>query len=185
MEEARKITAKEERFSLEYLIDFNATQAAIRAGYSEKTARAIGSENLTKPYIQNFIKEMQDNTAKAAGISVLRIVKEHAKIAFSDAGQFRTGWLQLKDFETLTPDQKACIQEVSTKVLKKNIGTNDEPEIVDIEFVKIKLYDKQKSLDSLSKILGFDAPVKASLVDNEGKDIISQIIKWGNNEVKV
>ena len=51
------LTAKQKRFCTEYLIDLNATQAAIRAGYSEKTARAIGQENLTKPDIKKYIGE--------------------------------------------------------------------------------------------------------------------------------
>ena len=50
-----KLTNKQKRFCDEYLIDLNATQAAIRAGYSKKCARAIGNENLTKPDIKNYI----------------------------------------------------------------------------------------------------------------------------------
>ena len=52
-----KLTAKQERFVQEYLIDLNATQAAIRAGYSRKTAGVIGVENLKKPYIREAIEE--------------------------------------------------------------------------------------------------------------------------------
>ena len=52
-----KMTEKQKRFCDEYLIDMNATQAAIKAGYSEKAARAIGAENLTKPYIQKYIDD--------------------------------------------------------------------------------------------------------------------------------
>lgn len=52
-----KMTPKQKRFCDEYLIDLNATQAAIRAGYSKKTAKSIANENLTKPYIQEYIKE--------------------------------------------------------------------------------------------------------------------------------
>ena len=52
-----KLTAKQQRFCDEYLIDLNATQAAIRAGYSEKTAGVIASENLKKPYIQEYIEK--------------------------------------------------------------------------------------------------------------------------------
>ena len=52
-----KMTAKQKRFCDEYLIDLNATQAAIRAGYSKKTARAIANENLMKPYIKKYIDE--------------------------------------------------------------------------------------------------------------------------------
>lgn len=54
---AVKMTAKQKRFCDEYLIDLNATQAAIRAGYSEKTANAIGAENLTKPIIRAYIDD--------------------------------------------------------------------------------------------------------------------------------
>lgn len=54
---AEKMTAKQRRFCDEYLIDLNATQAAIRAGYSEKTAQQIGNENLTKPVIKKYIDE--------------------------------------------------------------------------------------------------------------------------------
>ena len=51
----KKLTAKQKRFCDEYLIDLNATKAAIRAGYSEKTAGAIGTENLQKPLIKEYI----------------------------------------------------------------------------------------------------------------------------------
>lgn len=51
------LTAKQKRFCDEYLIDLNATQAAIRAGYSKKTAYAIGNENLNKPELKNYIAE--------------------------------------------------------------------------------------------------------------------------------
>ena len=52
-----KLTEKQKRFCDEYLIDLNATQAAIRAGYSKKTAFTIGNENLKKPYIKDYIDE--------------------------------------------------------------------------------------------------------------------------------
>lgn len=52
-----KMTPKQKRFCDEYLIDLNATQAAMRAGYSKKTARKIGQENLTKPDIKKYIDE--------------------------------------------------------------------------------------------------------------------------------
>lgn len=54
-----KLTDKQEMFCLEYLIDLNATQAAIRAGYSKKTAHSIGNENLIKPLIQERITELK------------------------------------------------------------------------------------------------------------------------------
>lgn len=58
-----KLTAKQERFIVEYLIDLNATQAAIRAGYSKKTAKDIGAENLAKPNIRARIDELMEKLA--------------------------------------------------------------------------------------------------------------------------
>ncbi|MFC5385176.1 terminase small subunit [Aquamicrobium segne] len=60
------LTDKQRRFVAEYLVDLNATQAAIRAGYSEKTARSVGSENLTKPDIAALIQERQQKVAAKA-----------------------------------------------------------------------------------------------------------------------
>ena len=61
----KKLTAKQQRFCDEYLIDLNATQAAIRAGYSVKTAKQIGQENLTKPDLKEYIeKRMAEKEAE-------------------------------------------------------------------------------------------------------------------------
>ena len=62
---SNKMTAKQKRFCDEYLIDLNATQAAIRSGYSKKSARVIAKENLTKPYIKEYIeKRMAEKESK-------------------------------------------------------------------------------------------------------------------------
>lgn len=173
---AKKLTAKEERFCYEYLANgFNATKAALTAGYSQKNARTIGCQNLAKLHIQNRVQAMKDNLAETAGISALMIVQEHAKIAFSDVASLHNTWIQRKELEELTDEQRACIQEVSTKVLKKNIGTRDEPEIIDVEYVKIKTYDKQRALDSISNMLGYNAPIKQEITGKDGKDLFAKL----------
>lgn len=158
-----KLTDKQERFCYEYCIDMNATQAAIRAGYSEDTAKEIGCENLTKPNIKERIDYMKANLAETAGITALMVVKEHAKLAFSTVADLYTGWFERTDFDKLTPDQKSCIKSINTKVMKKNIGTSEDPEIVDVEYVKIECYDKQKSLDSINAMLGFNSAIKQEI----------------------
>jgi phage terminase small subunit len=60
----KKLTAKQQRFCDEYLIDLNATQAAIRAGYSEKTAKVIASETLTKPNVKAYIEKRMNEKEK-------------------------------------------------------------------------------------------------------------------------
>ncbi|MDM5264691.1 terminase small subunit [Sulfurovum sp. XTW-4] len=76
-----KLTQKQKRFCEEYLIDLNATQAAIRAGYSENTAKEMGYENLTKPHIANFISEKQKEVRDRNEITVDFVVNGIRDIA--------------------------------------------------------------------------------------------------------
>ena len=81
------LTPKQERFVQEYLIDLNATKAAERAGYSKKTARVIGGENLSKPAIAAAIHAAQGQRARSNAITAQRVLDELAMIAFSDLGE--------------------------------------------------------------------------------------------------
>jgi phage terminase small subunit len=77
----QKLTPKQQRFVDEYLIDLNATQAAIRAGYSERTARAIGAENLTKPDIAAAIDAKRMKVAEKAELSVAWVLERLRAVA--------------------------------------------------------------------------------------------------------
>ena len=79
------LTEKQKRFVEEYLVDLNATQAAIRAGYKEKTARSIGAENLTKPDIQKAISKAIDERSKRTEVTQDKVIEEIAKNAFKQA----------------------------------------------------------------------------------------------------
>jgi len=76
----KKLTPKQARFVEEYLIDLNATQAAIRAGYSEHTARQIGMENLTKPYISDFLAEQLSKRSEQTGITARWVLEQAADV---------------------------------------------------------------------------------------------------------
>lgn len=82
----QRMTTNQQRFIEEYCKDFNATQAAIRAGYSQKTARAIGQENLTKPYIAEAIKERLDKLSLTAE----ELTKKMADIARGNLADYMT-----------------------------------------------------------------------------------------------
>ncbi len=79
-----KLTAKQKRFCDEYLKDLNATQAAIRAGYSEKTAAVIGAENLIKPNIQTYLQQFQ-NKIDQKNIKTVEEVQEWWSEVMEDA----------------------------------------------------------------------------------------------------
>ena len=78
------LTPKQKRFVAEYLVDLNATAAAKRAGYSQKTAHSIGQENLTKPEIQSAIQEEQTERQRRTKITQDMVLREAAKLAFFD-----------------------------------------------------------------------------------------------------
>lgn len=136
------MTKKQKRFVEEYLIDLNATQAAIRAGYSPLTARDIGCENLTKPNIQEAIDKAIAERSRRTGVNADRVVRELAKIAFVNAGE-------VVDFDTailmdkISEDDMAAIQSIKVKTFGED-GVERE----------VKLADKLKALELLGKHLG-------------------------------
>lgn len=152
-----QLTPKQKLFCEYYIYDWNGTKAAIKAGYSKYTARSIAAENLTKPYIQAYISEIQKDLAKIAGISRLKVLQEHQKLAFSSIADLHDTWITRKKFESLTNEQRACIAEISTQL---KTTRNEDGTLSENEYVKIKLYDKQKSLDAISKMLGYNEPDK-------------------------
>lgn len=76
----RKLTKKQKLFVCEYLVDLNATQAAIRAGYSEKTAKVIGYENLTKPDIAEAINQATEKRQEKAGIDAEWVLNQQVRV---------------------------------------------------------------------------------------------------------
>ncbi len=162
------LSKRELLFCLEYCKDYNSTRAAIAAGYSVKTSYSIANRLLKKPAIISKIDSLFSDIKRTCMISVVGIIEQHKKIAFSSIANLHNTWIERKEFEQLTEDQKSCIQEISTKVLK--VKTDSGP-IADVEYVKIKLYDKQKSLDSLATILGFNAPVKTEITGKDGHEL--------------
>lgn len=165
-----ELTGKQKKFCEEYIFDFNATRAAKEAGYSEDTAYSIGNENLKKPVIQAYLNELQRDLEKTAGISRLKVLREYEKLAFSSIAHLHNTWVTRKDFETLTEQQKACISEIQTQTRTEFKDDGAPP--IQVDFVKIKLHDKQRALDSIAKMLGFNAAEKVEIKDVTPKQVM-------------
>lgn len=139
------MTKKQKRFVQEYLIDLNATQAAIRAGYSPDTAGSIGNENLKKPEIKAAIDKAEAERSKRTGINQDRVLQEIAKLAFLNP-------TDVVDMDEATVkgeanrDDTACIASVKVKNIPTSDGLITEREV--------KTYDKLKALELLGKHLG-------------------------------
>lgn len=136
---AAKMTAKQKRFCDEYLIDLNATQAAIRAGYSEKTARVIGAENLSKPALESYIDQRmaekesalianQDEVLKYL-TSVMRGETQSEVIVIEGTGE---GYSEARTMQK-APDEKERLR--AAELLGKRYGafTDKVEQSVDME----------------------------------------------------
>lgn len=139
-----KLTAKQKRFVEEYLIDLNATQAAIRAGYSAKTANEQGARLLANVSVQDVVSRKMAERSKRTGISQDRIVLELARIAFMKMtdivnadGEINTG---------ATDDDLACIESIKYKKSESDTGYSEEREV--------KVASKLKALELLGKHMG-------------------------------
>ena len=152
---AAKLTPKQRRFVNEYLIDLNATQAAIRAGYSKKTAKDIGGENLSKPAIQAEIQKRQVKLQNTLEITQDRVLQEYARLAFYDPRKLFQPDGTPKPIEALDDDTAAAL--AGLEVREEFEGTGENRTFVGYT-KKYKLANKLGALDSLAKHLGLFEP---------------------------
>lgn len=159
------MTKKQKRFVEEYLIDLNATQAAIRAGYSPDTAQQIGSENLSKPVISSAISKAMAERSRRTGVNADRVLLELAKIGFAKITDVvDPGTVEIR--EDAAEEDLACIQSI--KVKPNEFGTERE----------VKLYDKRAALVDLGKHLGmFKDKIELSGVLETEKNKLDDLIR--------
>lgn len=141
---ARKLTDKQKKFVKEYLIDLNATQACIRAGYSPKTAMEQGYQLLQKTSVQEAIAKAMAERSKRTGISQDRVIQELARIAFvkitdvvDSDGEINTN---------ASDDDLACIESYKVEDSDSVNGSSSKREV--------KLASKIKALELLGKHVG-------------------------------
>lgn len=141
---SRKLTDKQKKFVEEYLIDLNATQSAIRAGYSPKTANEQGARLLANVSIQEAISKAMAERSRRTGINQDRIVQELARIAFvkitdvvDPDGEINTN---------ASDDDLACIESYKVEDSDSVNGSSSKREV--------KLASKIKALELLGKHVG-------------------------------
>lgn len=147
------LNEKQQRFVQEYLVDLNATQAAIRAGYSAQTARQQASRLLSDDDISAAISNAQKEVAQKHGITVDRIVSELALLGFSNMQDYMRstpGGDPFLDFSALTREQAAALTEVTVEDYTEGRGEDAR----EVKRVKFKLADKRAALVDLGKHLG-------------------------------
>lgn len=137
---------KRERFCREYAISFNATQSAIKAGYSKKTAKSFGSELLTFPDVKGRLKELIKPKNEKLEITADRIRKEMAALAFSDIRDLLDENGRLKPVSEWPDDAAVSISGLEVEQLGEKAGF--------AVVKKLKRWDKRQSLETLARIEG-------------------------------
>jgi phage terminase small subunit len=173
-----KLTEKQQCFIDEYLIDLNATQAAIRAGYSVKTAQEQSARLLSKVMVQQAISEAMAERSRRTGINQDRILIELARIALLNPKAL----VNLEDATVnpeASPDDLAAIASVKVK----RFPTKDGGEGIERE---VKFYDKIKAIELLGKHLGMfkDRIELSGELDKEKSKLDSLLVQLSStNEI--
>jgi phage terminase small subunit len=140
-EKPRELNERQKQFVREYLVDLNATQAAIRAGYSPKTAYAIADKLLKKAEIQTIVQKAMDARADRVNVRADDVLRELARIGFADLRKAVTwsgGSVNLVPSESLDDDTAAAVSEVRQTA----------------DGVAIKLHSKPDALQQMGRHLG-------------------------------
>jgi len=119
------LNPKQQRFVAEYLKDLNATQAAIRAGYSKKTARAIGAENLTKPDIAAAIAKKQGKIAEKLEIQAEDLIRDVVKIkdAAMDDAVYPSALKAVEMLGRTLQDANPFVEQVKNNIIVETSDT--------------------------------------------------------------
>lgn len=146
-----KLSAKQEKFVDEYLIDLNATQAAMRAGYSVKTAQPASSRLLSNVMVQAKTQERREAAQKRAEVTLDEILLEYKRIAFGDMSKF----VRINehnepeiDLSGCTPEDLDLLAETQIEAFTENEGARQ------VRRIKIKTMDRLKALETLGAISG-------------------------------
>lgn len=149
-----RLTDRQKAFCDEYLIDLNATQAALRAGYSPKGAQRMAVRNMQNPLVQEYLNERREARSKRTQITQDFVLGELMKIATANGTDFASvgkgNRVRLTPTEELPPEKRAAVASVK----KGRDG------------MEIKTYDKLRALELLGKHLGmFDAKSRREETD--------------------
>lgn len=147
-----ELTEKQRLFCIYYMQSFNATQAAIKAGYSRDTAYQIGFENLRKPKIKEYLTELKELYAQDDYLETKRLLDRHKQIAFSDLRDYIDENGELKNLKNAdgTLIKKITVRESSTSQGYSKSSS-------------IELEDRSKSLEFLTKFHGLDPTFKIQM----------------------
>lgn len=148
------LNARQQRFIDEYLIDLNATQAAIRAGYSENGSTVQGTRLLANASIAAALREAMDLRAGRTGVTADKVLREYAKIGFSDIRKVTKWGSKPEPQEGETPVTDYPVELIPSDQIDDDTAAAVSEISLTSSGIKIKMHDKRAALDSIARHLG-------------------------------
>lgn len=145
-----ELTEQQKKFCREYMKDFNGTQAAIRAGYSKKTANEQASQLLAKLNIQKFLESLKGKAAEKHDGLADEIVAELKKIGFSDIKKYLDSDNTIKDISKLPSELTTVVESIK----KTETEFGDDKTGGTKTSIQFKLHSKLDALEKLAKYVG-------------------------------
>ena len=165
---ATSLTPKQLAFVENYLIDFNGTQAALRAGYAKSGAHVQAARLLSNDKVCAVLNAQRGQILKKNEVTKERVLEEYRRLAFNDVTdmiEIRPGVVLIKSTDELTPEQRAAVASIKQ---------------TDKGAIEVKFYDKQKALDGLAKHLGMFSDKNTG--QNSGAGPTQILIQFGGGE---
>jgi len=165
-----QLNGRQKRFIDEYMVDLNATQASIRAGYSPGSAREQGTELLANSSIRAYVDRRLAEASSRTGVNEDRVIRELARISFANPARVIASDGSILD--TASEDDLAAIQSIKVKTTHGKAGTTVEREV--------RFYDKNKSLELAGKHIGMFIDRKEININNS-----FDVTKLSTEEIRI
>lgn len=159
------LKGRKKRFADEYLIDRNATQAAIRAGYSQKTAYSQGQRLLKDPEVKGYIERFTKKTAAKLNLTAERVLEEIARMAFFDTRELFNEDGSPKALHELSDDAAAAITGLDIGLMQAKKGATPKA------YIKKFKTDKRGALAMAKQYLGLDQPAEVLQIELKIKQL--------------
>lgn len=162
---ADELSEKQKLFVAEFLKDRNATQAAIRAGYSPRSARSQAADLLTNPNVESAIVAARTKREALCSIEGVQVIEELGLLATSDIGDVMETspcgrYLYVRDLKQLTPAVRRCIKSIKQTTQEYIEGRGDDARKMEKVVLQIELHPKLGALELLMAHFGLNAPQK-------------------------
>lgn len=162
MPKVKDLTFKQKQFCEQYVIDWNGARSYkhVYPNVKQSTAEVNASKLLSNTKVLAYIEEIQRDLARLCGVSSARNILELKKIAYSSIHNYKSNWMTLKEWEEVSEDDKAAIMSID--IVEKVFDSGKET------IVKFKLHDKQRAIEAMNKMLGFNMADKIDLSNTDG-----------------